>query len=99
MIFLLCFFFRQKTSYDMRISDWSSDVCSSDLSALAAHRQGGARTGVDAQGDGGDGAGPSCGDEAGAPRHDRKAVEGDIGGWLPRQIGRASCRERGCQYV
>src|SRR3546814_19959910 len=25
------FFFRQKTSYDMRISDWSSDVCSSDL--------------------------------------------------------------------
>src|SRR3546814_20853003 len=27
----LCFFFRQKTAYDMRISDWSSDVCSSDL--------------------------------------------------------------------
>src|SRR3546814_3580177 len=25
------FFFTQKTSYDMRISDWSSDVCSSDL--------------------------------------------------------------------
>src|SRR3546814_10436655 len=25
------FFFRQKTAYDMRISDWSSDVCSSDL--------------------------------------------------------------------
>src|SRR3546814_4562319 len=25
------FFFNQKTSYDMRISDWSSDVCSSDL--------------------------------------------------------------------
>src|SRR3546814_1882720 len=25
------FFFKQKTSYDMRISDWSSDVCSSDL--------------------------------------------------------------------
>src|SRR3546814_1687029 len=26
-----CFFFKQKTAYDMRISDWSSDVCSSDL--------------------------------------------------------------------
>src|SRR3546814_3352690 len=28
---LLFFFFKQKTAYDMRISDWSSDVCSSDL--------------------------------------------------------------------
>src|SRR3546814_18964066 len=28
-----CFFFKQKTAYDMRISDWSSDVCSSDLRA------------------------------------------------------------------
>src|SRR3546814_16129504 len=27
------FFFKQKTAYDMRISDWSSDVCSSDLVA------------------------------------------------------------------
>src|SRR3546814_20928720 len=26
-----CFFFKQKTAYEMRISDWSSDVCSSDL--------------------------------------------------------------------
>src|SRR3546814_16810566 len=39
MMFLLCdmrvcfffFFFKQKTAYEMRISDWSSDVCSSDL--------------------------------------------------------------------
>src|SRR3546814_13575666 len=28
---LWCFFFKQKTAYEMRISDWSSDVCSSDL--------------------------------------------------------------------
>src|SRR3546814_4162473 len=28
------FFFKQKTAYEMRISDWSSDVCSSDLFAL-----------------------------------------------------------------
>src|SRR3546814_1660655 len=30
---LLFFFFKQKTAYEMRISDWSSDVCSSDLAA------------------------------------------------------------------
>src|SRR3546814_9933286 len=29
--FLFIFFFKQKTAYEMRISDWSSDVCSSDL--------------------------------------------------------------------
>src|SRR3546814_4646694 len=29
--FSVVFFFKQKTSYEMRISDWSSDVCSSDL--------------------------------------------------------------------
>src|SRR3546814_3724661 len=29
---LMCFFFKQKTAYEMRISDSSSDVCSSDLS-------------------------------------------------------------------
>src|SRR3546814_2591230 len=38
-IWLVCcnnfFFFKQKTAYEMRISDWSSDVCSSDL-----HRRG-----------------------------------------------------------
>src|SRR3546814_1579133 len=32
----LFFFFKQKTAYEMRISDWSSDVCSSDLAGLAA---------------------------------------------------------------
>src|SRR3546814_7174074 len=30
-MFILFFFFKQKTAYEMRISDWSSDVCSSDL--------------------------------------------------------------------
>src|SRR3546814_5592042 len=30
------FFFKQKTAYEMRISDWSSDVCSSDLTLSAA---------------------------------------------------------------
>src|SRR3546814_1968810 len=32
VLFVVCFFFfKQKTAYEMRISDWSSDVCSSDL--------------------------------------------------------------------
>src|SRR3546814_7258127 len=41
IVLLLCvlcvgfFFFKQKTAYEMRISDWSSDVCSSDLAGDA----------------------------------------------------------------
>src|SRR3546814_8642084 len=35
--FVFFFFFKQKTSYEMRISDWSSDVCSSDL--IEAHKR------------------------------------------------------------
>src|SRR3546814_4952025 len=33
-LFVFFFFFKQKTAYEMRISDWSSDVCSSDLLIL-----------------------------------------------------------------
>src|SRR3546814_10793547 len=46
---LFFFFFKQKTAYEMRISDWSSDVCSSDLS-------GGGRGGAGAAVQGGGGA-------------------------------------------
>src|SRR3546814_6977312 len=35
---LMFFFFKQKTAYEMRISDWSSDVCSSDLVGLSTQR-------------------------------------------------------------
>src|SRR3546814_8201775 len=35
------FFFKQKTAYEMRISDWSSDVCSSDLQPAAHPHCGG----------------------------------------------------------
>src|SRR3546814_7996284 len=31
LVIFCVFFFKQKTAYEMRISDWSSDVCSSDL--------------------------------------------------------------------
>src|SRR3546814_15473936 len=38
---LFFFFFKQKTAYEMRISDWSSDVCSSDLAPpIDRHRRG-----------------------------------------------------------
>src|SRR3546814_9556195 len=35
------FFFKQKTAYEMRISDWSSDVCSSDLKGLVDRERSG----------------------------------------------------------
>src|SRR3546814_7534094 len=34
LLYFFFFFFKQKTAYEMRISDWSSDVCSSDLHAV-----------------------------------------------------------------
>src|SRR3546814_2466264 len=37
-LFFVFFFFKQKTAYEMRISDWSSDVCSSDLQFEPAAR-------------------------------------------------------------
>src|SRR3546814_6753613 len=39
MVIMLCFFFKQKTAYEMRISDWSSDVCSSDLLLATSSRR------------------------------------------------------------
>src|SRR3546814_5638809 len=36
------FFFKQKTAYELRISDWSSDVCSSDLTTAASRKLGSA---------------------------------------------------------
>src|SRR3546814_4440984 len=37
---MFVFFFKQKTAYELRISDWSSDVCSSDLCCSAPWRSG-----------------------------------------------------------
>src|SRR3546814_6932966 len=36
--FGIVFFFKQKTAYELRISDWSSDVCSSDLEGLCRRK-------------------------------------------------------------
>src|SRR3546814_4552241 len=71
------FFFKQKTAYEMRISDWSSDVCSSDLNVIPTH------------------ASIPSGIPSGFPDDSRPSM---IRGFDPK-IGRASCRERVCQYV
>src|SRR3546814_5447465 len=43
------FFFKQKTAYEMRISDWSSDVCSSDLRLQRLHLRIGVAAGAEDQ--------------------------------------------------
>src|SRR3546814_10866288 len=88
------FFFKQKTAYEMRISDWSSDVCSSDLTLDLRQPEG---------------------QEVVRKLAETADVlienfrPGTLEGWglgwdvlheiNPQQIGRASCRERVCQYV
>src|SRR3546814_10019392 len=93
------FFFKQKTAYEMRISDWSSDVCSSDLLDFAAEvGMPGRVDDVDAVALPGDG---------GVLGQDRDAtflflvvaVHHALGEHGAFEIGRASCRERVCQYV
>src|SRR3546814_3992571 len=88
------FFFKQMTAYEMRISDWSSDVCSSDLFTRSATLAGVAMTGLVDPG--------KVVDlfDAGAT----VVLQGLQRYWPPitrlvREIGRASCREIVCQYV
>src|SRR3546814_5487248 len=89
---ILCiFFFKQKTAYEMRISDWSSDVCSSDLGAIQ-------RIGLDVQRQIAIGLarGGLAADQRQCQHHERQnAQDRQVAG----EIGRASCRERVCQYV
>src|SRR3546814_5933701 len=104
----MLFFFKQKTAYEMRISDWSSDVCSSDLfgrtwgkpalSPIYAHRpcvkplQNGKFL-------------VSFRNAWGTPGsclfvfHPEEKFNYQPNSYLWDQIGRASCRERVCQYV
>src|SRR3546814_8927902 len=79
----VCFFlfFKQKTAYEMRISDWSSDVCSSDL--IRTHKR--LLDIVDP-----------------TPQTVDALMKLDLAAGVDveiKQIGRASCRERVCQYV
>src|SRR3546814_7236176 len=100
-VFLL-FFFKQKTAYEMRISDWSSDVCSSDLAGLLAIAAIDAFRHVDVVARGAAAAvGARLGlDGDGLGRADRLAqLAGDAALLAVGKIGRASCRERVRQYV
>src|SRR3546814_10551583 len=93
------FFFKQKTAYEMRISDWSSDVCSSDLSRWLIRGRGsiyGYSASLAAVDEAwkvppevvDDGLEPTMAERASAQV-----------GLISTEIGRASCRERVCQYV
>src|SRR3546814_7869690 len=84
------FFFKQKTAYEMRISDWSSDVCSSDLELV---RDRPARRAADKAQFAPRGHVVDLVDDAVDVERQRIALRAD----LPVKIGRASCRERVCQ--
>src|SRR3546814_3414519 len=84
------FFFKQKTAYEMRISDWSSDVCSSDLHRAGHHQVGDQRLADIERRKRGFDLHRGVGQPADGAR---------IAALLHLQIGRASCRERVCQYV
>src|SRR3546814_6362978 len=89
------FFFKQKTAYEMRISDWSSDVCSSDLDLVQALR---ALVGEQRRDPAAHGVAGEVDLLEAEGVHELTDVVDHVGeGEL--QIGRASCRERVCQYV
>src|SRR3546814_1359464 len=73
---MLLFFFKQKTAYEMRISDWSSDVCSSDLRIPGDAAVNAARLGTAAERRN-IGARPDRGVDAGAVLGDGIAGDGD----------------------
>src|SRR3546814_20077876 len=83
----------------MRISDWSSDVCSSDLLGVAAeHDVGTAPRHV--RGDGHRAQASRPGDDLGLTRVVLGVEDLVLDTLLGQEeIGRASCRERACQYV
>src|SRR3546814_6141578 len=97
-IVFVFFVFKQKTAYEMRISDWSSDVCSSDLTLCVRIGHHGSApfssltwpqedTAIAV------GYGGKCLDCRRCQRSDAFLAALRLG------IGRASCRERVCQYV
>src|SRR3546814_2854939 len=98
------FFFKQKTAYELRISDWSSDVCSSDLNGARSTR-------VTSQSPPASSIWCAAAQPAKPPPMIRAffiATPGPCSERLPLappqlavvdEIGRASCRDRVCQYV
>src|SRR3546814_8570547 len=91
------YFFKKKTAYDMRIRDWSSDVCSSDLLQFKKVSQTEIFTHTDHSSTAfGYIPLPEVIVEARAPVEYTYYLDLEEP-W--RQIGRASCRERECHYV
>src|SRR3546814_10023208 len=91
--FVMFFFFKQKTAYEMRISDWSSDVCSSDLFVVSLLLQEAETGGAFEYAPAVDDASP-------------EEIHSILDGASPKariqkvgEIGRATCRERVCQAV
>src|SRR3546814_4024408 len=115
----LLFFFKQKTAYEMRISDWSSDVCSSDLEVLLSKIDEKLQPVLDEvlRRNAGEAEFHQAVHEvleslgrvvAKHPDYTSHALIERICEperqiifhvpWVDDEIGRASCRERGCQY-
>src|SRR3546814_5763491 len=110
MMYVVCFcvsdflfFFKQKTAYEMRISDWSSDVCSSDLLdqlVVLDEVQGLLQRVLDRRAELDRvvlARGAHVGQRLGLDDVDGEVVVLRVD--ADQQIGRASCRERVCQYV
>src|SRR3546814_2850013 len=93
VLVLLLFFFKQKTAYEMLISDWSSDVCSSDL--LRKAREEDVEPLLLSWSD------PDMTRYSGLRPNIRQFLAGMIADMQRKnpEIGRASSRERVCQYV
>src|SRR3546814_8046003 len=97
----VCFFCKQKTAYEMRISDWSSDVCSSDLALESYPLDSMDMVGTLSK----------AGLTYAVLRADKSIYRVKVGNYIGQnfgmitkitdteEIGRASCRERVCQYV
>src|SRR3546814_7193271 len=84
------FFFKQKTAYEMRISDWSSDVCSSDLGGRNPLRCGGRQCGPEV--------GRHCADRTVPERSRRTRSRGRS---EERRVGKecvSTCRSRWSTY-
>src|SRR3546814_6015037 len=100
--FFVFFVFKQKTAYEMRISDWSSDVCSSDLSIRAPAFPASLSGTPDQVGDyPRDIRSPPSSLRGASRRSNLQPSTRWDACWrlLRSEIGRASCRERVCQYV
>src|SRR3546814_2194457 len=101
------FFFKQKTAYEMRISDWSSDVCSSDLPSLHLRELDLSSNALSylpltASSKLSEGIATNRSLLSLNLDFNQKCPEADdefLTTLLVGKIGRASCRERVCQYV